>query len=413
MAKCRQWLDDLNPPNGFLKSVQQRGRDCLKSQDLPTKSLEEWRLIHLDRISNLLELPLATPQESLNHPASCDRWANAPTNGIRIVLDPIHNPLQSVTLPDGIRQLTPSEIQQTLGQNLDTWSLNKDWQIALNHAAISQVLALRIEGKKLPPLELICPASPQEFSPTRVLLILEENTQLDLLQVILGSHNSGQSHLVEIVLGQEATLKHGWIALGGGDAHLLGNIAVKQLPRSKYELTSVQNGWSLSRLEPRIVQVDGQASTTLKGLQLSSGKEQLATHSVVRFDGPEGFLDQVQKAAAGDKSHCIFNGVINVPRMAQNTNASQLSRNLLMSSLARIDTKPELEIIADNVKCTHGATVSQLQEDELFYLRSRGIESVQATSLLLQGYCQEIIKDLPVEAFRWEVLNQLLKSVVK
>ena len=81
------------------------------------------------------------------------------------------------------------------------------------------------------------------------------------------------------------------------------------------------------------------------------------------------------------------------------------------SNSARIDTKPELEIIADDVRCTHGATVSQLQEEELFYLRSRGISSNQASYLLLKGYCQEIIDSLPLAANRWQILNKLLEDM--
>ena len=120
------------------------------------------------------------------------------------------------------------------------------------------------------------------------------------------------------------------------------------------------------------MQVDGQAETVLKGLAVTGAEQQLATHTAVRFDGPEE-LDQLQKCRAGGQSHAIFNGAISVPRDAQRTNAAQLSRNLLLSDRARVDTKPELEIVADDVRCAHGATVSQLQDDELFYLQSRGI----------------------------------------
>ena len=82
----------------------------------------------------------------------------------------------------------------------------------------------------------------------------------------------------------------------------------------------------------------------------------------------------------------------------------------MLSKHARIDTKPELEIVADDVRCTHGATVSQLQEEELFYLQSRGISSSQASHLLLKGYCKEIIDSLPVEASRWQLLNKILEN---
>ena len=173
----------------------------------------------------------------------------------------------------------------------------------------------------------------------------------------------------------------------------------------------IQKGWCLSRIEPRIIQLNGKSKTSLKGLQISTEKEQVATHSLVRFNGPEGYLNQLQKAAACKRSHSIFNGAISVPKIAQKTNASQLSRNLLLSDLARIDTKPELEIVADDVKCSHGATVSQLQKEELFYMLSRGISSEQATSLLLKGYCQEIINSLPIEAGRWKILDKMLHNI--
>ena len=138
---------------------------------------------------------------------------------------------------------------------------------------------------------------------------------------------------------------------------------------------------------------------------------QLATNSKIRFEGPEGGLDQIQKGIAAGSSHSIFNGAVEVPQIAQRTNAVQLSRNLLVSNNARIDTKPELEIIADDVRCAHGATISQLQENELFYLRSRGIDASSATYLILKGYCKEILNYLPLNANRWKVLHEVIGSI--
>ena len=134
-------------------------------------------------------------------------------------------------------------------------------------------------------------------------------------------------------------------------------------------------------------------------------------NSFMRFDGPDGEFDQLQKNLVSGHSHTVFNGAVSVPKVAQKTNASQLSRNLMLSPRARVDTKPELEIVADDVRCTHGATVSQLQEDQLFYLRSRGISEIEAAKLLLRGYCKEITSSLPVEAERWLPLDYLLNQL--
>jgi Fe-S cluster assembly scaffold protein SufB len=156
------------------------------------------------------------------------------------------------------------------------------------------------------------------------------------------------------------------------------------------------------------VQERGAARTRLRGLQRVDGRQLADTHSCVRFDGPDGELDQLHKALADGAGRSVFNGAVRVPRLAQRTNAAQLSRSLLLSDRARIDTKPELEIIADDVKCAHGATVSQLQSEELFYLQSRGIASPVAARLLQRAFCEEVLRELPETSHRHAVITALL-----
>jgi Fe-S cluster assembly protein SufD len=122
-------------------------------------------------------------------------------------------------------------------------------------------------------------------------------------------------------------------------------------------------------------------------------------------------LDQLHKVVADGASHSVFNGSVQVPRQAQRTNAAQLSRGLLLTSRARIDTKPELEIVADDVRCTHGATISRLRDEQLFYLRSRGIAAEQASRLLLRGFCEDVRAELPDAAEVWAPLSFLLPEV--
>lgn len=188
--------------------------------------------------------------------------------------------------------------------------------------------------------------------------------------MLLGSAASLTSLILELHLGRKAAVNHGLLAFGEAPASLLAHLAVEQEPQSRYQFTSASRGWALSRLEPRISQVSGAAHTQLAGLQLAEQHQVADTHAWVRFEGPDGSLEQLHKAIADDHGRSIFNGAVRVPRAAQRTNAAQLSRNLLLSNLARIDTKPELEIVADDVRCAHGATVSRLQLDELFICRA-------------------------------------------
>ena len=410
MALCRQWLDSLPLPQGVLKKVQQEGRETILRTGLPTKDLEAWRLTDLNRFRTVLELP-TSQNKTKKREENYHTWANPPQEGIRIVLETENNNIESIALPSGLRELNSTELKEHLTKNSNHPEFNKDdIALAINQAATKEVLALKVEGNNVPPVELIMPASDNALNPTRVIIVIEEKAELQLLQVALASDSSAHSHLIELHLKKNSKVEHGFVALGGGQGSCLANLSIKQESYSDYSLTSVQHGWLLSRIEPRIVQLNGKGNTTLKGLQVSTKNQQLCTNSIVHFEGPEGSLNQLQKAAAIENSHSIFNGVIKVPQIAQKTNASQLSRNLLLSNLARIDTKPELEIIADDVRCTHGATVSQLQADELFYLRSRGINAKQAAGLLLEGYCQEIIDALPTDASRWDLINKLVDS---
>ena len=388
--------------SSVLTPVQERGRAALERLGLPTRRQEAWRLTNLKRLAAVAELPASAQPTARTLPA-------VSAGVMRVVLDGSASPLQDQAWPEGVSLLTSTELEQALGHTLDRCGCAESWPVEFNHASSHQLMALRIRGK-VPPLELVLSGS-EGLVATRVLLLLEEKAELDLMEVVLAEGASAQSHVLEVHLGQEAVLRHGVLATGDGQASLLTHLAVEQEPRSSYRLTSVVTGWSLGRVEPRVVQVDGQAETILKGLAVTSAEQQLATHTAVRFDGPEGELDQLQKCLASGQSHSIFNGAIDVPRVAQRTNAAQLSRNLLLSSQARVDTKPELEIVADDVRCAHGATVSQLQEDELFYLQSRGIAASEAAALLLRGACQEVIEQLPASAQAWQPLDCVMGSL--
>ena len=388
--------------SSVLTPVQERGRAALERLGLPTRRQEAWRLTNLKRLAALAELPASGKATTRTLPPASE-------GVVRLVLDGSGASLEDQVWPEGISLLSPTELEQALGHTLDRCGCAEAWPVEFNHASSHQLLALRIRGK-VPPLELVL-AGGEGLVATRVLLLLEEKAELELLEVVLAEGASAHSHVLEAHLGQEAVLRHGFLASADGQASLLTHLAVEQETRSHYALTSVVTGWSLGRVEPRVVQVDGQAETTLKGLAVTSADQQLATHTAVRFDGPEGELDQLQKCLASGQSHTIFNGAIEVPRIAQRTNAAQLSRNLLLSGQARVDTKPELEIVADDVRCAHGATVSQLQEDELFYLQSRGIAAQDAAALLLRGACQEVIEQLPAAAQTWRPLERVMESL--
>jgi Fe-S cluster assembly protein SufD len=134
----------------------------------------------------------------------------------------------------------------------------------------------------------------------------------------------------------------------------------------------------------------------IDGLALVSGRQLADTHSTIDHAKPHGKSQQLHKCIVADAAHAVFNGKILVRPGAQLTDSAQQSRNLLLSSKAHVDTKPQLEIFADDVKCAHGATVGQLDAEQLFYLQSRGLPEARARNLLTFAFGAEVIDRLPL-----------------
>lgn len=395
------------PPSLVPASLRQSGREALSALPLPSRRQEAWRFT---ATAPLTAIPPRLLEMAAGAGSAADGDALAPAPGtLRLRLDGRSDPLAGVTLPAGLAPLTGPELEQALGRSLALSGCADHWPVLLNQACSGGLLALRVSGAVASTVELVSDVGAAEgVLPLRILLVLEEQASLELLQVHRASGASLTSVVLEARLAPGAQFRHGVLTRGSDASVLLAHLVVDQAPRSRYSLASVSAGWGLARLEPRIVQSEGLASTRLRGLQVVHGQQVADTHSQVLFNGPEGELDQLHKAVADDAGHSVFNGAVRVPRAAQRTAAAQLSRSLLLSTRARIDTKPELEIVADDVKCAHGATVSRLQLDELFYLQSRGIGADQASRLLLRGFCEEVLRELPAAAAVWQPLQGLL-----
>lgn len=321
-------------------------------------------------------------------------------------------PWRDLQLPAGVTRLSPAAAAPYLGTALAAVGSEALWPVRLNMGAAPPLLALRVQGE-VDAFELPFEASPEAgLVPWRILLVLDPGARLQLLECPIAAPQTSQllNGVMEVVLGPGARLHLGTLAQGTSNACLFQHMAVRQSAGSELMATTVTSGWSLVRQDPRVVQEQGRAHTQLRALQRVVGREIADTHSTVRFDGPEGQLDQLHKSLADGAGRSVFSGVVQVPRSAQQTKATQISRNLLLSERARIDTKPELQIVADDVKCAHGATVTQLQPEELFYLQSRGVEASKASQLLQRGFCDEVLRDLPPPAGRHQPVAALLRE---
>jgi hypothetical protein len=391
------------PSLGGLARSRSAARDELRRTGLPPSRQEAWRFTSLAPL-------IAVPPQVLPAPERGHGPDHPPANGaLRLYWDGVKDPLAGVDLPAGLSRLETGAQAALLGTVLEAAGTAGSWMVRFNAALAGQVLALRVRGNVAVPLELVSDCGPAAgVRPLRLLLVMEEDASLELLQVHRAADSSLTTVVMEAQLAPRARLRHGLLAQGTDVSCLLAHLAVSQAPASELDLTMAVGGWGLVRLEPAITQLQGAAVTRLRGLQVARDRQIADLHSLVRFEGPEGQLDQLQKAVVDDAGRSVFHGAVQVPQAAQRTKASQLSRNLLLSDRARVDAIPQLEIVADDVRCTHGATVTRLQQEELFYLRSRGLGADQAARLLLEGFCDEILAGLPASASRWEPARALL-----
>ena len=286
---------------------------------------------------------------------------------------------------------------------------------ALNTAGLRDVAVVWVGKNQIveTPIHLLFISTTQEvpvICQPRILVVAESASQVTLVEHYAANlegcsdiplnHPYFTNQVTEIWLEENAIVNHTRNQREAGDGFHIGKTAVSQAKHSRYTCNAISLGAKLSRHNLEIWQTGEATETILNGLTMV-GRQQLAdTHSSVMLNHPHGITNQLHKCIVGDRAHGIFHGKVFVPQAAQFTNAGQLNRNLLLSPKARVDTKPQLEITADQVKCSHGATVSQLDPEEVFYLQSRGLKEGDARNLLIDAFVAEILNRIPIPSLR-------------
>jgi len=249
----------------------------------------------------------------------------------------------------------------------------------------------------------------------RCLIVGETNSQATVIEDYIElqtNTNDGYitNSVAEFDLAANAQIQHFRVQRENNSAFHLANCAVSLDHASRYQTVSVTLGASISRYNLDIDFKAEAAECVIDGLTLVAGDQLADTHTCIDHSQPNCTSHQQHKCIADEDAHAVFNGKIIVRPYAQQTNSSQSSRNLLLSNHAKIDTKPQLEIFADDVKCAHGATVGQLDKEEIFYLKSRGIPELTARNLLTYAFGAEILSHISIASLKHTleqiVLNQ-------
>lgn len=410
----------------LITDIRQKAANTVVGQNIPTTKDEDWRFTDL---SNLIKQDF-----QLASKAKVDKFTlnsfllSEAVNSCLVFVNGIYAPELSnlSALPEeiyvGNLANLPTSLSEKLGQYLAQNNYEDEVFTALNTSGITDVSVIYVNknveiSTPIHLLHLTVRENFASFAQPRILVIAERNSRLNLVEyygaVAMGCSDATRQQyyfnnvVTEIYLQENSQVNHSRIQRESGDGFHIAKTAVSQFSNSSYTINEISLGAKLYRHNLHIQQEGEQTETNLNGLTMIQGKQVADTHSIVNLSKPHGTVNQLHKYILDDAAHGIFSGKIYVPKLAQLTNANQLNRNLLLSPKCRINTKPELQITADNVKCSHGATVSQLEADEIFYLRSRGLNEYDAKHLLIDAFAGEILDKLPLKS-----LNQRLTQCV-
>ncbi|MEO0736969.1 MAG: Fe-S cluster assembly protein SufD [Cyanobacteria bacterium J06649_12] len=392
-----------------LNALRAAARALVQERAFPSNRDEDWRFTDLSSmLATAFQVP-AAPADTVLEQAKTLLTDVSLTDGSQVVFVNGTFVESLSNLGDGISVLSqlaaiPDCLAQVQGNN--------EVFTALNTAGFADAAVIHIAKNTVAeqPVQIIyLTIGDALLVQPRCLVIAEASSAVTLVEEFYGTGSSFTNSVTEVWVHDNAEVTHLRLQQDSAETVHIGKTAVSQARDSRYRTTAINLGASVSRHNLEVYQTGPQTETTLNGLTAIRDKQLADTHSLIALSHPYGTADQLQKNIMDERAHGVFNGKVYVPQKAQLTNASQLNRNLLLSAKSRIDTKPELDIVADDVKCAHGATISQLAPDELFYLQSRGIDRDQAQRLLIYAFAMEIIEPITVAPLR-ERMTQYIQQ---
>ena len=292
----------------------------------------------------------------------------------------------------------PANVQVHLGRYLN---YKRDAFAALNTAFIEDGACIHIpRGSVVEQTIYVLYVSLSGEKPAiehpRNLIVVEENSQATIVEDYVSLENGGSAPTfsntaTELVVGENSVVSHYMLVRPAQDAFNVSTLRIQQARSSNVATHSVLLSGALVRNNVHPVLAGEGAECLINGLFMANGRQHMDNYMLVEHASPHCNSRQFYNGVLNGHSHGVFHGRIIVHKDAQKTDAKQTNRNLLLSDDAQIDTKPQLEIYADDVKCTHGATIGQVEENALFYLRSRGLDEASAKHLLLLAFANECL----------------------
>ncbi|HUD47367.1 MAG TPA: Fe-S cluster assembly protein SufD [Candidatus Baltobacteraceae bacterium] len=408
----------VNPP--WLKSIREAARARARQTGFPNTRQEEWRFTN---VAPLLELPLHAAAQNGRQVSARDiePFRFAPDWPCLVFVDGCFRgdlsslpPRESGVEADSLRTRlngNAAELQNDLARHA---SYDANFFTALNTAFFQDgaYVSAADDAKPEHPVHLLFVAAsdkPGATAQTRNLILAGRCSELKVVETYasLTAAPHVTNAVTELVLGPGARLEHCRLQNQNQASFHVATVQAVQEKDSHLLSHSIATGARVARNQIQTLLNAPGAVAVLNGLYLGRDDQLIDHHTVVDHAMPNCESHEFYNGVLADRAHGVFNGKIFVRRDAQKTNAKQTNRNLVLSENAIIDTKPQLEIFADDVKCTHGATVGQLDHEALFYLRSRGISAAGARQMLIRAFAGGVVERITMQPVR-ERLDQLL-----
>jgi Fe-S cluster assembly protein SufD len=421
----REQLSNLTTSgkNGALEPIRDRALADFSKMGIPVRH-EEWKYT---RISSLFNNPYtlstavgkpgfaAADMDTIHLPGHEEANELVFVNGF---FTPELSTIRSASLTlQPLAEAASNEYSDIVAKNLGhSRSYLNDGINALNTAFVHDGIFISIAKNKIleHPVYIYHVTDARHdhvLSLPRCLIHVPENASAQFVEtaITLGNQNSLTNQVMEIVVEQGAHLEYYKIQNDASHAHQVSTTHIRQAGKSYVHTVTISLDGGMVRNNLNLVLDAAYCEGHLYGLYLPSGQTHIDNHTVVDNVKPNCFSNEYYKGIMDGKSTGVFNGKIFVQPQAQKTNAYQSNKNVLLSEDATINAKPQLEIFADDVKCSHGCTVGRLNEEGLFYLQSRGIPYKVARSLLLHAFAVDILEHIKPVAIR-EYVDELISK---
>ncbi len=382
----------------------------------PSKKEEAWKYTSLKSLQKV-DFSIFPKQENALEYKDVKRYFLHEIDSYKIVfIDGIYSSFLSETTHDGVdiclmsSALTKPMYKPIIDVYFNKVASKDESLTTLNTAFSKEGAYIYIPKNKMPkkPVEIVHFATGNEASlmlQPRNLVIVEENAEVQIIE----RHQSLTTNAVltnavtEIFAAQNAIVDYYKIQNDNSSASLIDNTYIDQKSKSNVNVHTFSFGGKLTRNNLNFYQDGEHMDSTMKGVTILGEKQHVDHHTLVHHQQPNCESHQDYKGIYGENATGVFNGKIIVDKIAQKTNAFQQNNNILISDKATINTKPQLEIFADDVKCSHGCTIGQLDEEALFYLQSRGIPKKEATALLMYAFSNNVLDSVRIPELKVRV----------